>query len=172
MKWIFITTTLFLSSFSIDCFAASLGIRDIEIGSSKKQAMELIATHKGTKCYSTSCEEKTEIIRPVKITYLFGKHIEKLLFIKTDFQTFNYATMLQAMIDKYGKEDKTEDEPWENKAGVKYTNTVSTWNRPDGILKVKLIGSRTGFGSIEMISSDLQEEIKLQKQQDRTAQGF
>lgn len=172
MKWIIAALTLFLCASPMDSSASNLGIRDIEIGMSKNQAIELISKHPGAKCYVSFCEEKTEIIRPVKIMYQFGRHVEKLLYIKTEFQSFNHSTMLQAMIDKYGKEDITEDELWENKAGTKYNNTVSSWNLPDGRLYVKRIGPRTGVGEIEMVSSDLQEEIKLQKQKDRTVQGF
>jgi hypothetical protein len=67
-------------AFSSIAVAESLGVRDINIGTSKEQVMELLKSHKDAKCHAEYdfCEEMTWIKRAVTIKYFFGKETKKL----------------------------------------------------------------------------------------------
>jgi hypothetical protein len=159
-------------TFSTALYAAPLGIREIELGMHKDQAMELLLKHKEIKCYERHCKENAFIIRPATFTYSFGKEVNKLLSITIEFRPMNYAAMLQGMVDKYGPPHETKNEIWMNKAGTQLENIVSEWHMDDGALIVKKLGSNMDTSEIAMLSKYISDEIQIKKDQDKKLPGF
>jgi hypothetical protein len=168
---IFLLTALVVLTTST-AYAAKLGIREIELGMGKQQAMELLNKHPGIKCISNSCREEAEIIRPAKFFYMFGSENGKLNSIGIEFDDSHFDAMLQGMIDKYGKETEIQHGIWQSKGGVKLNNSVYVWILIDGQMKASKIGNKMGVSSIIMLGNDYLEEMRLRKMKDKQLPGF
>jgi hypothetical protein len=68
------------------------------------------------------------------------------------FAADSFMTLRRAFTEKYGS-PAMSTEPWQNRAGASFTNTVATWVFSDGTLVLKSLGRSVTHGSFRFYST-------------------
>lgn len=119
------------------------------------QSLEIDFTGAFLKYFTTIKDVKVEI------NCIFKKSILDAILIK--FPSYQFETIKNATVEKWGKPKKIDTQIKQNSLGAKVESLELTWDFPDGAIYLQSIGEKIDEGQLNMTSIEYIKEFNARK---------